>query len=311
MRKSSTRRQFLTNTSLALLAMPTAIAGNSIGLKKQNADCDPTTLDFFGEGPFYTDGPPQIVDGLLASQEEEGVRLILTGRVYNLDCSEYIPDTLIDVWHTNDAGDYDNEGFNLRGTTLTNEQGYYQFETIKPGKYLNGNQFRPSHIHFRITPPGQETLITQLYFEGDDEIPTDPAASKVSGDFDATSRIISTDLNDDGKLEGTWDIRITGEGLTGNNDLHLDKGMIYSAGPNPFEDSLTIRYGVFRKSNVTLFVHDILGRQVALLEERELSAEKYEAIWNPGADLAGGTYFISLKVNDKQVHYLKVVKKPG
>jgi len=233
----------------------------------------------------------------------------LTGRVYNLDCSEFIPNTLIDVWHASDAGDYDNEGFNLRGTTLSNDQGYYQFETIKPGRYRNGSQFRPPHIHFKITPPDRETLITQLYFEGDEEIPSDPAASRDSGEFDATSRIIPIAMNDDGKYEGTWDIRILGDGLTGNKNVHLDKGMIYSAGPNPFVDEVIIRYGIFRQSKVSLFVHDILGRQVALLEERALAAEKYEAVWSPGLDVPRGTYFISLQINDKQVHYLQVIKK--
>lgn len=308
MKTINTRRQFLTNTSLALLAIPIGLRGRTTGLEMQNSDCAPTTLDFFGEGPFYTEGPPEIVDGLLAKQEEEGVRLVVTGRVYNLDCSEFIPNTLIDVWHASDAGDYDNEGFNLRGTTLSNEQGYYQFETIKPGRYRNGSQFRPPHIHFRITPPDQETLITQLYFQGDEEIATDPAASKDEGDFDATSRIIPIEMNDDGKYEGTWDIRIIGDGLTSNNDLHVDKGMIYSVGPNPIVNDVIIHYGVFKRSKVSLFVHDILGRQVALLEERTLSAEKYEAIWSPGAEISPGTYFISLKVNDQQVHYVKVVR---
>lgn len=306
----STRRQFLINTSMAILAVPASPGRTLHNMAHQTTECSPTTLDLFGEGPFYTENPPQIKDGLLASLEEIGERLILTGRVYNLDCSAFIPNTLIDVWHASAEGQYDNVGLNLRGTTLSNEQGFYQFETIMPGKYLNGSRFRPSHIHFRITPPGRETLITQLYFEGDEEISSDSAASIEEGEFDARSRIIPTTRNANGKLEGTWDIRISGDGVTSTRNLHLDKGMIYSAGPNPFTDRLIIQYGVFRRSKVTLLVHDILGRQVAMLSEKDLLPEKYEAIWIPEPGLSQGTYFVSLQLNDAQIHYSKVIKRP-
>ena len=35
--------------------------------------------------------------------------------------------TEIDIWHANDAGEYDNIGYNLRGKTITNSQGFYVF----------------------------------------------------------------------------------------------------------------------------------------------------------------------------------------
>ena len=78
--------------------------------------------------------------------------------------------------------------------------------------YLNGSTFRPSHIHFKITPPGFNTLITQLYFQGDPYLSTDAAASITSGSFDATNRIIPLVTNSNGDLEGTWDIVIDGNG---------------------------------------------------------------------------------------------------
>ena len=71
-----------------------------------------------------------------------------------------------------------------------------------------------------------------------------------------------------GGFEGTWDIVINGSGVTiGVNDIHLDKGMIYSASPTPFNDRVEIKYGVFQKAKISLFVYDIQGNIVANLDE--------------------------------------------
>ena len=306
------RRQFLRNTSLAALSVAlfpkTGLASPKVR-KTLSLDCTPTTLDFYGQGPFYTPNAPTLSDLVLASNDEAGERLIISGIVRNLDCAQVIPATEIDIWHANDAGQYDNDGFNLRGKVFSNEQGFYLFETILPGKYLNGSQFRPRHIHFRITPPGFDTLITQLYFEGDTDIPADAAASIDSGTYDASERTIPLTTNADGKLEGTWDIMVNGDGVNSTDDLHLEQGMIYSVGPNPFRDQVEIRYGVFRRARIQLDVYDLAGRQVATLEERELAPAKYTATWEPPAYLAAGHYWLTLRVNDLQVHYVKLLKQ--
>lgn len=308
------RRQFLKNFSLASLTVGLfpAVAQSNSNLKSGNAavlDCEATTLDYYGEGPFYTPNPPLIENTMLADVDEPGTRLIISGQVRNLDCSEVIPNTRIDVWHANDEGAYDNAGYNLRGYTLTNNQGFYVFETIVPGHYPNAGSFRPSHIHVKITPPGFDTLTTQLYFEGDEYIPGDAAASIDSGVYNATFRIIPLTMNTMGKYEGTWDIVVDGDGVVGTNDLHTEKGMIYSVGPNPFLDKLDINYGIFRDAKISLSVFDLFGRTVAVLEEKSLNAEKYTATWQPESNLPDGYYFIALKVNDLQVHYLKVMKR--
>lgn len=308
------RRQFLKNTSFAALATGIISTNSQASETKElkpepQPVCDKTTLDFYGEGPFYTDNPPTIENTLLAQETEEGTRLIISGRIYNLDCNEYLPNVVVDIWQADHSGAYDNEGYNLRGKTLTNDQGFYIFETILPGKYpLNETKDRPAHIHFKITPPEFPTLITQLYFEGDPDIPADAAASITEGNFDASHRIIPLTENEDGKMEGTWDIILDGNGITNSlNTVHLDKGIIYQASPSPFTDNLLIKYGVFRQAKVSLLVYDIEGNLVATLEERMLTPEKYEAEWRAG-NLPNGHYFIALKINDFQVHYLKVMK---
>lgn len=293
--------------SLSLGLIPSLAKSDKGSSAKASNTCDPTTLDFYGQGPFYLGNAPVISNNQLATQNEPGIRLILSGIIQTLDCSAVIPNTLLDIWHANDAGAYDTAGYILRGMTYSNAQGYYLFETILPGKYLNGPSYRPRHIHFKITPPGFPTIITQLYFQGDTDIPADAAASITSGTYDARNRIIPISLNQ-GKYEGTWDIAVDGNGNVGIADLHMDKGVIYSVSPNPFHDEVEISYGVFQTSKVSVQIFDMQGSLVAILNELNLQPQKYKATWKPDFALPTGVYFVALKLNDLQVHYLKVVK---
>lgn len=309
------RRLFLKNTSLSLLslgALPTLLSAAPVRTTKNSslANCNPSTEDAYGQGPFYTQNAPTIQNFQLADINEIGQRLIISGRVFNLDCSEVIPDTEIDIWHADDSGAYDNVGFKLRGKTTTNNQGFYIFETIKPGFYLNGTSYRPSHIHFKITAPGTSTLTTQLYFENDPYIAGDAAASITNGSFDASARIIPLVPNISGTFEGNWDIVIDGSGVPLHTpSMHSDKGVLYRADPNPFQNRLELEYGVFQEAFVSIAVYDINGQKVACLEKQKQSPEKYTIIWEPSSSLPKGHYFISLQINDLQVHYLKVIRQ--
>jgi protocatechuate 3,4-dioxygenase beta subunit len=309
------RRQFLKNTSLAAFAaitLPSLVRAesNSDSASEPPVECNPTTQDYYGQGPFYSINAPSIIANQLAAGTEPGTRLIISGRVQNLDCTEYIAGAIIDIWHADDAGAYDNTGFNLRGKTTSNSQGFYLFETIYPGKYLNGSAYRPAHIHFKITPPGYPILTTQLYFQGDTDIPADAAASISSGTYDASHRIAPITTNTAGEKEATWDIVIDGSGNSiGTEEMRSTMGMIYQIFPNPFSDFIQINYGVFQEARVSLQVFDINGRLVANLQETNLKPEKYEAEWRPDENILPGHYFIALKINDVQVHYLKVVKE--
>mgnify|MGYP000583383024 CR=1 FL=1 len=312
------RRQFLKNTAMAGLVMGLSpiLAKTSIGKKADELElqdsCNQLTQDIYGEGPFYTANAQVSDTGVIASIDEPGTRIRITGIVKNIDCTKVIPNTILDLWQANDAGEYDNSGYNLRRKVKSNSAGFYSFETVLPGKYLFGETYRPRHIHLKVTTPGSPTFTTQIYFEGDTSIPEDIAASRNFGEFDATNRIISLTEND-GVLEGTWDIVVDGNGVIGDsvlgvNDLHLTNGMIYAVSPNPFVDELKINYGVFKPSRVKIEIFGMQGELVASVDEKELDSEKYTAIWRPQAHIAAGTYFCVLKMNDLQVHYQKIIK---
>ena len=294
------RRQFLKNTSLMALAtvtIPSLVRAELISesASQPPVSCDETTQDYYGQGPFYSTNAPLIINNQLALADELGTRFIISGRVHNLDCTEYIEGAIIDIWHANDAGAYDNTGFNLRGKTTSNSQGFYLFETIYPGKYLNGSAYRPAHIHFKITPPGFPILTTQLYFQGDSDIPSDAAASISSGTYEATHRIVPVTTNSLGQKEATWDIVIDGSGNpVGIEEMRATMGMIYKIYPNPFSDFIQINYGVFREAKVSIQVFDIQGNLVANLQELNLTPEKYTAEWHPDSNIRSGHYFIAV-----------------
>ena len=88
--------------------------------------------------------------------------LDLSGRVYGRNCTP-LAAALLDFWHADDRGVYDNAGFRLRGHQYTDAQGRYRLSTILPGVYTG----RTRHIHVRVQPSGGRLLTTQLYFPGE------------------------------------------------------------------------------------------------------------------------------------------------
>ena len=55
-----------------------------------------------------------------------------------------------------------------RARLMTDENGYYEYETIHPGAYRIGpNAWRPPHIHYWVRQADYRELVTQLYFRGD------------------------------------------------------------------------------------------------------------------------------------------------
>lgn len=111
-------------------------------------------------GPFYTPDSPRRAS--LLEPGERAPRLLLAGRVVTTDCRP-VAGALLDVWHCDAAGRYDNAGFRHRGHLFADASGGYQLETIVPGRYPG----RTPHIHVRVQAPGGRPLTTQLYFPGD------------------------------------------------------------------------------------------------------------------------------------------------
>jgi protocatechuate 3,4-dioxygenase beta subunit len=123
------------------------------------------------EGPFFTPSSPERAS--LLEPGMAGTTMILTGYVLSTDCAP-IPNALLDFWHADDAGVYDNVGYKLRGHQFTNEQGRYTLETVMPGLYPG----RTRHFHVKVQAPNQPILTTQLYFPGEPGNQTDSIFSQ-------------------------------------------------------------------------------------------------------------------------------------
>jgi protocatechuate 3,4-dioxygenase beta subunit len=124
--------------------------------------------------------------------EPIGERTIVHGRVLD-ENGRGVPRTLVEIWQANAGGRYRHvndrylapvdPNFGGCGRTLTDDDGYYFFRTVKPGAYPFRNQvnsWRPAHIHFSVFGSGfAQRLITQMYFEGDPLLSHDVIAHTV------------------------------------------------------------------------------------------------------------------------------------
>ncbi|MBI5060600.1 T9SS type A sorting domain-containing protein [candidate division KSB1 bacterium] len=78
--------------------------------------------------------------------------------------------------------------------------------------------------------------------------------------------------------------------------------------PNPFNASTTISYDLSTPAHVRLTVHDLLGREVAVLYDGAAPAGKHRLIWNAG-NFSSGLYFVSLRSGDQaQTQKLMLLK---
>ena len=108
-------------------------------------------------GPFYTPGTPRRAD--LRETETTGEPLVFEGLVLTPDCRP-VAGAVVDIWHCDERGRYDNEGFRYRGHQFTDAAGAYRFETIRPKRYGG----RTAHIHVKVQGETTPVLTTQVYF---------------------------------------------------------------------------------------------------------------------------------------------------
>ena len=143
-------------------------------------------------GPFHVEGAPVRAMGDSISLDGKGEPCLYEGRVLDLD-GRPIAGAKIDVWCDNEDGFYDVQQpdvqpkWNNRGVFLTGPDGRYSFVGIKPVSYpipddgpvgqmltaLGRHPFRPAHMHYLVTAPGFEKLVTHTFVGGDPYLDSD------------------------------------------------------------------------------------------------------------------------------------------
>ena len=109
------------------------------------------------EGPFFKTDTPQRTS--LIEQGSKAPKLVVAGQVLSSRCAP-VANALLDFWHADENGEYDNHGFRYRGHQFTDARGRYRLLTIVPAEYPG----RTRHIHVKVQAPGARVLTTQLYF---------------------------------------------------------------------------------------------------------------------------------------------------
>jgi len=186
------RRRFLLSTGM--VAVGVELSGGGAALTQELAptpSChdgdEPTPRQT--EGPFFRPKSPERSD--LREPGAGGRRFELFGFVLTKSCRP-LRGAVVDVWHANEKGEYDNIGFRYRGRVITGPDGAFRFRTIVPAVYPG----RTRHYHVKVQAPTSSLLTTQLYF------PDEPA-NRRDGLF--RQELLMRVADDDEGLAGRFD----------------------------------------------------------------------------------------------------------
>lgn len=143
-------------------------------------------------GPFFVQAAPEKDSGADISGPMEGDPMLVTGSVSTVD-GKPLAGAIVDVWHSDDDGYYDVQQLDeigdlaMRARFHTDANGRFHFWSIKPAAYpvphdgpvgemleVQGRHpWRPAHVHFMISAPGFEKLVTHVFVAGDQYLDSD------------------------------------------------------------------------------------------------------------------------------------------
>jgi catechol 1,2-dioxygenase len=151
------------------------------------------------DAPFRERGTPDMSD------DTPGARVRISGKVFDFETNTPIEDAILGTWQAATDGLYENQDEeqpdnNLRGRYRSDKNGTFELIGLMPtaypvptdgpvGELLRAAKrppYRPAHIHFIVSAPGYETLITQVFVKGDPQIEDDvvfTGSDNMVGDF--------------------------------------------------------------------------------------------------------------------------------
>ena len=145
------------------------------------------TVKPYSPEPIY----PSSID--LVSVDESGERLIISGVVYDTKTDLPLAGAFVTVWQTDATGEYGG----LRAELQTDQDGRYEFATIRPGNYQVEDITRSAHIHFTIEAIGMLPQTGEMLFADDPYLTTDPVLLEEDPDVIA-NRTITLSVSQEG-----------------------------------------------------------------------------------------------------------------
>jgi len=142
------------------------------------------------EGPFHVADAPELAHGANMAKGAPGIPTFVTGTVRSLD-GRPIGGATLDLWQTDGEGLYESQKGSeepwMRGIYYSQPDGSYAVRTVAPIAYtipMDGtvgtlmqktaiSHMRPAHIHFAVSAPGHNPVVTHLFQKGDEYIETD------------------------------------------------------------------------------------------------------------------------------------------
>jgi catechol 1,2-dioxygenase len=182
------------------------VIGVSQLVESLNHDKPGQPVGFALVGPFLRANAPFRERGAAdMSDDTPGARVRISGKVYDFDTNVPIEGAILDTWQAASNGLYENQDehqpdYNLRGRYKSDRNGTFDLVALMPtaypvptdgpvGELLRAAKRppdRPAHIHFIVSAPGYETLVTQIFVKGDKQIEEDAvftANEKMVGEF--------------------------------------------------------------------------------------------------------------------------------
>lgn len=156
----TTSRRTLLASLLATGAMP--LAGHGVGAAPESlartpvCDDHPEQTKRSTAGPYYKPDAPERRD---LTGDGAGEPLLLGGFVMDRQCRP-LAGRVVELWHCDADGRYDNSGYRFRGWQRTDAVGRWWFSTIVPALYPG----RTRHYHVKVGRADDSLLTTQLYF---------------------------------------------------------------------------------------------------------------------------------------------------
>jgi len=176
------RQEFILLSDTLGLSMLTVAMNND----KPPGCTEPTVF-----GPFHVEGAPHYAHGEDVANGAKGEPCLVHCGVKGLD-GKPVAGATVEVWQADAEGHYDVQLPGLeepqgRGVLTSDAEGRFHFRTVVAEAYpiptdgpvgemllaTGRHPWRPAHLHFMISAPGYEPLVTHVFRKGDKYLDSD------------------------------------------------------------------------------------------------------------------------------------------